>query len=79
MSTLSHSEAICMQKPQTDMKPGFRKADVLAIQSVCGEAQSPRSVIQPAAAAAAAERHRASELTVMTDTPAEVLLSLGPV
>lgn len=75
MSTLSHSEVICMQKTQTDMKPGFLKADVLAIQSVCGKAQSSRSVIQPAAA----ELHRASELTVMTDTPAEVLLILGPV
>lgn len=76
MSTLSHSEVICMQKPQTDMKPGFKKQMFLPFKASVGKAQSSRSVIQPAAAA---ELHRASELTVMTDTPAEVLLSLGPV
>lgn len=69
-----NAEVICMQKQQTDMKP-ISKADVFAIQRSCDKAESSKSATQPSAP----EPHAAWELTVMTDTPAEVLLSLGPV
>lgn len=57
------------------MKPGFESRCSCHSKHLPFKAQSSRSMIQPAAA----EPHRAPELTVMTDTPAEVLLSLGPV
>lgn len=58
MSTLSHSEVICMQKPQTDMKPGFKKQMFLPFKASVGKAQSSRSVIQPAAAASGVGAYR---------------------